>query len=244
MPLERLQKCLAAAGVASRRAAEEMITAGRVKVNRQVVTQLGVKIDPRRDMVQVDGKRVELAAQAPVVVMLHKPSGYVSTTKDPQGRRVVTDLVAGAGLPGRLYPVGRLDYDATGLLLLTNDGELAHRLMHPRYQIPRTYRVTAAGDLSPEALRRLRAGVAVDGRPAPARVQVLKREGEKTVVELTVHEGRYHLVKRLLDQVGHPVLKLKRLALGPLALGRLPRGGWRRLTDQEVAALRAAAGLR
>ena len=244
MPLERLQKFLAAAGVASRRAAEEMITAGRVKVNRQVVTQLGVKIDPRRDMVQVDGKRVELAAQAQVVVMLHKPSGYVSTTKDPQGRRVVTDLVAGAGLPGRLYPVGRLDYDATGLLLLTNDGALAHRLMHPRYQVPRTYRLTVAGEPSLQTLRLLVAGVELDGRPVAAAVQVLKRERDKTVLEITVWEGRYHLIKRLMAQVGHPVLKLKRIAFGPLKLGRLARGAHRQLTAEELAALKTGVGLK
>ncbi len=242
MTLERLQKFLSRAGVASRRAAEEMIRAGRVSVNGQVVTEMGTKVDPARDVVRVDGRRVKLAA-SPVTVMLHKPSGYVSTRKDPQGRRVVMDLL-GEGLRGRLYPVGRLDYDATGLLLLTSDGDLAHRLMHPRYQVPRTYRVTVTGEVSLETLRQLAAGVEIDDREVAATVAVKKREEDKTVLELTVWEGRYHLVKRLLEKVGHPVLKLKRLAIGPLRLGRLTRGVYRMLTAEEVAALKEAVGLK
>jgi 23S rRNA pseudouridine2605 synthase len=175
--------------------------------------------------------------------MLHKPYGYVSTRQDPQGRRVVMDLV-GEGLRGRLYPVGRLDYDATGLLLLTGDGELAHRLMHPSYQMPRTYRVTVAGEVSRETLRKLVAGVEIDGREVAAEVEVKKREEDRTVLELTVGEGRYHLVKRLLEKIGHPVLKLKRIAFGPLRLGRLARGVYRRLTPAEMAALKEAVGLK
>lgn len=242
MSEERLQKFLAHAGVASRRAAEELITAGRVRVNGRLVKELGVKVDPARDVVLLDGARVRPIA-APVTVLLHKPYGYVSTTRDPQGRRTVTELLAGR-IKGRLYPVGRLDYDATGLLLLTNDGELAHRLMHPRYQVPRTYRVTVAGEVSRETLRRLAGGVDLDGRPVEARVQVRKQEFEKTVLELTVWEGRYHLVKRLLESLGHPVLKLKRIALGPLRLGNLPRGAFRELTGQELDALKAEVGLK
>jgi 23S rRNA pseudouridine2605 synthase len=238
MPSERLQKFLSRAGVASRRAAEEMIKAGRVSVKGRVVQELGVKIDPERDAVRVDGRRVR--PEALVTVMLHKPYGYISTTKDPQGRRVVTDLLGEKG--PRLYPVGRLDYDATGLLLLTNDGELAQRLTHPRYQVPRTYRVTVAGEVSRETLRLLARGAEVAGREVPAEVQVRKGEAEKTVLEITVWEGRYHLIKRLLEQVGHPVLKLKRIAYGPLRLGRLPRGAHRFLTPAEMAALHAGAG--
>lgn len=241
MPLERLQKFLAQAGVASRRTAEEWIRQGRVSVNGQVVVELGVKVDPARDVVRLDGQRVRPAA-ASVTVMLHKPSGYVSTMKDPQGRRVVTELLHGA--PGRLYPVGRLDYDATGLLLLTNDGALAHRLMHPRYRVPRTYRVTVAGEVERRTIVRLIAGVELDGRVVPTAVQVQKREPDKTVLEITVWEGRYHLIKRLLEHVGHPVEKLKRIALGPLRLGRLPRGTYRLLTPQEMAALKGEVGLK
>jgi 23S rRNA pseudouridine2605 synthase len=238
---ERLQKYLARLGVASRRAAEEWIKAGRVSVNRVVVTELGTKVDEARDVVRVDGRRVKPAGP-PVTVMLHKPYGYVSSTRDPQGRRVVTELVPEAR--GRLYPVGRLDYDATGLLLLTNDGALAHRLMHPRYQVPRTYRLTVAGEPSLQTLRLLVAGVELDGRPVAAAVQVLKRERDKTVLEITVWEGRYHLIKRLMAQVGHPVLKLKRIAFGPLKLGRLARGAHRQLTAEELAALKTGVGLK
>jgi len=242
MPSERLQKFLARCGVASRRAAEEMIRAGRVSVNGQVVTVLGTRVDVEKDVVRVDGRRVLPPAGAPVTLMLHKPSGYVSSTRDPQGRRVVTELVGEKW--GRLYPIGRLDYDATGLLLLTNDGQLAHRLMHPRYQVSRTYRVTVAREASRETLRRLAAGVELDGRAVPAAVEVVKKEPEKTVLELTVWEGRYHLVKRLMAALGHPVLKLKRLAFGPLRLGRLARGVYRALTPGEVEALRREVGLK
>jgi len=212
-----------------------MILAGRVAVNGRVVRELGVKIDPDRDAVRVDGRRVR--PEPLVTVMLHKPYGYISTTKDPQGRRVVTDLLGEKG--PRLYPVGRLDYDATGLLLLTNDGELAQCLTHPRYQVPRTYRVTVAGEVNRETLRLLAGGVMVEDRPVAAGVQVRKREAEKTVLELTVWEGRHHLIKNLCAQVGHPVLKLKRIAYGPLSLGRIPRGAHRLLTPEEVAALKA-----
>jgi pseudouridine synthase len=238
MPQERLQKFLAHTGVASRRAAEEMILAGRVTVNGRLVRELGVKVDPEGDAVKVDGRRVR--PEPLVTVMLHKPYGYLSTTRDPQGRRVVLDLLGEKGT--RLYPVGRLDYDATGLLLLTNDGELAQRLTHPRYQAPRTYRVTVAGAVSRETVERLARGVVVAGREVSAAVQARKLEAEKTVLEITVWEGRYHLIKRLLAQVGHPVLKLKRIAFGPLKLGRLARGAHRLLTPEEMGALTGRRG--
>ena len=237
---ERLQKFLARAGVASRRAAEEIIRAGRVAVNGQVVTEMGVKVDPDRDEVKLDGRAVKAQATL-VTVMLHKPSGYVCTTRDPEGRRMVTDLLGHR--TDRLYPVGRLDYDATGLLLLTNDGELAYRLTHPSYQVPRTYRVTVNGEVSRETLRRLAAGMDLDDRTVYPEVGVTKREPDKTVLEITVHEGRYHLIKRLMDQVGHPVMKLKRIAFGPLRLERLPRGTFRELTGKEMQALKAGVEL-
>jgi 23S rRNA pseudouridine2605 synthase len=240
MTTERLQKFLSRAGVASRRAAEEMIQAGRVAINGEVVTAMGVKVDPNRDRVEVDGRAVR-AVTATRTVMLHKPYGYVCTTRDPQGRRVVTELLG--RMPERLYPVGRLDYDATGLLLLTNDGELAYRLTHPSYQVPRTYRVTLAGEVSKETVRQLSAGVELEGRGVYPEVSVIKREADKTVLEITVHEGRYHLIKRLMDQVGHPVLKLKRIALGPLRLEGLPRGTYREVTGRELAALKAGVDL-
>jgi 23S rRNA pseudouridine2605 synthase len=241
MPQERLQKFLARAGVASRRAAEEFIRAGRVAVNGQVVTVMGVKVDPGRDVIKVDGRLVRVTA-APRTIMLHKPSGYVCTTRDPQGRRVVTELLGTNA--DRLYPVGRLDYDATGLLLFTNDGELAYRLTHPSYLVPRTYRVTVAGEVSRETLTQMAAGVDLDGRMISPEVYVNKRQPEKTVLEVTVHEGRYHLIKRLLEQVGHPVMKLKRIAFGPLKLEGLPRGAFRELSRRELVALKAEVDLK
>jgi pseudouridine synthase len=239
MTLERLQKFLSRAGVASRRQAEELIRDGKVKVNGRVATELGVKIDPDKDRVQVEGKRVGLPPP-PVTFMLHKPYGCVSTTRDPQGRRTVMDFAPREY--GRLYPVGRLDYDATGLMLLTNDGELAQRLTHPRYQVPRTYRVTVEGEVHEKALERLAGGIAVDGRPVSTEVKLLKTGSGKTILEITVWEGRYHLIKRLLEDVGHPGLKLKRMAFGPLRLGRLARGACRPLTRQEQVNLQVTVG--
>jgi 23S rRNA pseudouridine2605 synthase len=241
MPQERLQKFLARAGVASRRAAEDYIRAGRVAVNGQVVKVMGVKVDPDRDVIQVDGRPVRVTG-APRTIMLHKPSGYVCTTRDPQGRRVVMELLGDNA--ARLYPVGRLDYDATGLLLFTNDGELAYRLTHPSYLVLRTYRVTVAGAVSRETLRLLAAGVDLDGRMVYPEVKVNKRQPEKTVLEVTVHEGRYHLIKRLLEKVGHPVMRLKRIAFGPLKLEGLPRGAFRELSRREMLALKAEVDLK
>ncbi len=239
--LERLQKFLARAGVASRRRGEELIRAGRVEVDGQVVTTLGVCIDPATAQVKVDGQPVHLPTKWRTV-MLHKPAGYVTTMADPQGRRQVTDLLAGQS--ERLFPVGRLDYDATGLLLLTNDGELAHRLMHPRYKVAKTYRVTVGGRFEETARARLLAGVELDGRPAAAvQVQILQSTTDRSVIEMTIREGRYHQVKRMLGQVGFAVLKLKRIAYGPLRLGRLAPGAWRDLSPQELAALAQAVGL-
>jgi 23S rRNA pseudouridine2605 synthase len=169
-------------------------------------------------------------------------SGYVCTTRDPQGRRVVTELLG--AMPDRLYPVGRLDYDATGLLLLTNDGELAYRLTHPSYQVLRTYRVTVDGEVSKERVRQLSAGVELDGRAVYPEVSVTKREPDKTVLEITVQEGRYHLIKRIMDQMGHPVMKLKRIAFGPLRLEGMPRGTFREVTGRELAALKAEVDLK
>jgi 23S rRNA pseudouridine2605 synthase len=240
--MERLHKFLSRAGVASRRLAEDWIRAGRVAVNGRIVTEMGVKIDADQDQIQVDGRLVRPPA-APVTVMLHKPYGYISSTHDPQGRRVVTDLLRDT-FKERLYPVGRLDYDATGLLLLTNDGDLAYRLTHPGYQVPRIYRVTVAGEVSPEALGRLAEGTKVGERTVTALVEVKKRETGKTVLEIVLREGRYHLVKRLLLQVGHPVLKLKRVAFGPLHLGTLPRGDFRMLTREEIEALKTKVQMR
>jgi 23S rRNA pseudouridine2605 synthase len=228
----RLAKFLAHAGVASRRAAEELVRAGRVTVGGAVVT------DPARDVdassgVAVDGRRLK-GAEARVVLALHKPTGVVSTAKDPQGRRTVLDLAP--GVRGRLYPVGRLDADTTGLILLTNDGELANRLTHPSFQVPKTYRAKVGNPpVREQELRALREGVELeDGRTAPAKV---RRIGPDRL-DLTIHEGRKRQVRRMCEAVGHPVRELQRTAFGPLRLGDLEPGQVRRLTPAEVERLR------
>jgi 23S rRNA pseudouridine2605 synthase len=231
----RLAKFLAAAGVASRRAAEEIVRAQRVAVNGATVT------DPARDVtgediVTVDGESVAPDAERAVYVV-NKPAGVVSTASDPQRRPTVVSLVPSAM---RLYPVGRLDIDTTGLILLTNDGALAHRLTHPSFEVPRTYRaVVARPPVTDRAVRALRHGVALeDGPTAPARVRRLGERRE--ILELTIHEGRNRQVKRMCEAVGHPVRSLQRVAFGPLTLGSLASGEHRRLTDAEVAALSRA----
>ncbi|HEV2769333.1 MAG TPA: pseudouridine synthase [Solirubrobacteraceae bacterium] len=228
----RLAKFLAHAGVASRRAAEAVVQAGRVTVGGAVVTDPARDVDEHSD-VAVDG-RVLAGPEERVVVALHKPAGVVSTARDTHGRPTVVDLV---GLTGtRLYPVGRLDADTTGLLLLTNDGELAERLLHPRHQVPRTYRARVGGGrLGPRALRALREGVELDdGRTAPAGV----REVRPGLLELTLREGRKRQVRRMCAAVGHPVQALARTRFGPLELADLAPGTWRVLSPAEVERLR------
>jgi 23S rRNA pseudouridine2605 synthase len=237
---ERLQKLLSAAGVASRRAAEALIRAGRVTVNGTPVTELGARADPDRDVIAVDGEVLQAAPRRTIV--LHKPRGVVTTLADPRGRATVGDLVR--ELPTRLYPVGRLDLQTAGLLLLTNDGALAAGLLHPRRRVERVYHAKVRGSPAPAALRRLLAGVRLeDGPAAVAAVRVVARLPTKTWLAVTVREGRHHLVRRLCAAIGHPVEKLVRVRFGPLRLGHLPPGAWRDLTPAELAALRAAAGL-
>lgn len=240
--LVRLQKALAEAGVASRRAAEELIVQGRVTVNGRVVTELGTKVDPRRDRLVVDGRPVN-GGGPPVYLMLNKPGGYLTTARDPQGRPTVLELVS--GVAERVFPVGRLDADTEGLLLLTTDGELAHRLLHPRYHVPKTYLAEVEGVPDEADLAQLRSGVELeDGPTAPAKARLVGRTGGRlAVVELTIAEGRKRQVKRMLGAVGHPVRNLRRTAFGPLTLGALKVGAWRWLEGPEIAALRRAAGL-
>lgn len=232
----RLAKYLAHAGVASRRAAEEIVRAGRVSVAGETVT------DPARDVdeasgVAVDGRPLG-GAQERMVLLLNKPRGIVSTAKDTHGRRTVVDLVAPAARGSRLYPVGRLDAETTGLILVTNDGDLAHRLTHPSFEVPRTYRaIVRPAPVAEAALRLLREGVELDdGRTAPANVRQLQRG----VLELTLHEGRNRQVRRMCEAVGHRISALQRTRFGPLGLGDLPAGAHRRLTPAEVEGLRRA----
>jgi pseudouridine synthase len=226
----RLNRYLASAGVGSRRAVDELIRAGRVTVNG-AVAELGASVG-EGDVVEVDGTRV--APEALVYVMLHKPSGVVTTASDPQGRRTVVDLVD-AGV--RLFPVGRLDRETTGLLVLTNDGELANHLAHPRHGVGKAYVAEVEGDPGPEVLRRLAEGVELDdGITAPA---AARRLGPSRI-ELVIHEGRNRQVRRMCEAVGHPVRRLHRSGYGPLTLGTLEPGAWRTLTAEEVEALRSA----
>jgi 23S rRNA pseudouridine2605 synthase len=229
----RLAKYLAHAGVASRRASETIIADGRVTVDGAVIT------DPARDVddskaVKVDGRRVKTTGHAHLVYLLNKPAGVVSTAKDPQGRRTVVSLVR---TDERLYPVGRLDYDTTGLILLTNDGDLAHRMTHPSFEVPRTYRARVANaPVNEPAIRSLREGVELeDGVTAPAKVRRLSSNH----LELTIHEGRKRQVKRMLEAVGHPVRSLERVAFGPLRLGALEEGEYRELKPAEIEQLRS-----
>ena len=250
----RLQKFLARAGVASRRGSENLMTAGRVRVNGEVVTELGSKVDPANDHVSVDGREVTLGSRA-VYLMLNKPAGYVTTMRDPGGRPCVAELVPTHDYPG-LFPVGRLDRDTTGLLLFTTDGDAAQRLLHPSYEKDKHYVALIVGELSYDEERLLERGIVLeDGPCAPARVDFpgprsfeawsVAPEGVPrgtSVVCLTIHEGRKRQVKRMLFEAGHEVLALHRDSFGPLELGDLPLGCWRELSDWEIEAVLEAAG--
>jgi len=230
----RLQKFLAQCGISSRRKAEEYIREGKVRVNGQVVTQMGVKVSPG-DRVEVDGKPVKMEKNK-VYILLHKPKGYVTTASDPEGRKTVLDLVQ--DVKERVYPVGRLDYDSSGLLLLTNDGDFANLLMHPKNEILKVYIVTVRGKPSEQAIEKLRNGILIDGyTTAPAFVKVLNYYENKTKLEITIHEGRNRQIRKMCERIGHPVVRLKRVAYGSLELGRLKPGEWRFLTDKEVKQL-------
>jgi 23S rRNA pseudouridine2605 synthase len=242
MPAQRLQKIIAAAGIASRRKAEELITGGLVSVNGQVVTELGSKADPERDHIRVNGKLLH-GPERHVYLLMNKPKGYVTTLRDPEGRPTVMDLLHGVG--ARVYPVGRLDYASEGLLLLTNDGEFANRLMKAASHVPKTYMVKVAGTPTAEDLAQLRAGlfIASEGgkrvKTAPAKIRVI-REAANPWYEVTLIEGRNRQVRRMFEEIGHHVEKIKRVRYGPLELDVHP-GECRRLTPQEVTRLKSAA---
>jgi pseudouridine synthase len=241
--MQRLQKILSGAGIASRRAAERLIADGRVTVNGVTVAELGAKADPEHDDIRVDERRIRQPSRLRYV-LLYKPRGYVTTRADPEGRRTVLDLLG--GVRDYVYPVGRLDYDTEGLLLLTNDGALTVMLTHPRHGVDRTYEAQVAGIPDERALERLRTGVPLDGkRTSPARVTLLpgSRDGRYATVRMVLKEGRNRQVRRMCQAVGHPVRRLSRTKVGPLTLRGLHPGQWRDLTDREVEALkRWAAG--
>ncbi len=232
----RLQKYLALCGVASRRTAEKMIAEGRVRVNGQTVTEMGVQVDEQADRVLVDGAPVRMEAEKHYLAY-YKPVGEVTTVSDPEGRETVMDKFR--DYPVRLYPVGRLDFDSEGLLLLTNDGEMMQRLLHPSHEVPKRYLCKVSNRLNEESVRRLRQGVMMDGRlTSPAEVRVVRYEAFDTVVLVTIHEGRNRQVRRMFEAVGHQVVALRRVGFGPIQLGDLPRGMWRRLTAEEIRRLK------
>jgi 23S rRNA pseudouridine2605 synthase len=243
MPVERLQKIIAAAGVASRRKAEELITSGRVAVNGKTVTELGTKADAERDHIRVNGKLLH-GPERRIYLLLNKPKGYVTTVSDPEGRPTVMNLLS--GVKGRVYPIGRLDYASEGLLLLTNDGTLAEKLMKAASHVPKTYLVKISGKPEESALAKLRAGVSIpsgDGkrrvRTAPAKIQLIK-DAPNPWYEVTIIEGRNRQIRRLFEQVGHHVEKIKRVRYGSLELD-VPPGRYRQLKPPEIAKLLASA---
>ncbi len=232
---QRLQKVLAAAGIGSRRHCEQLILDGRVEVDRRVVTELGSRVDPSQHDIRVDGQ--SLPRPRRVYYVLNKPAGVVSTAGDPAGRTRVIDLVQ---TNERLFTVGRLDQSSEGLILLTNDGELANRLMHPRYGVERVYQVVVAGHATQETLEKLRRGVHLaEGRVQVSRVRISRRHKRSTFLEMVLAEGRNREIRRIAARLGHKVMKLKRIAFGPIRLGQLPPGAYRQLTAQELKRLRA-----
>lgn len=238
---ERLQKIIAARGVASRRSAEKMITEGRVTLNGAVVTELGVKADPDVDEIAVDGKVLPKAKAENVYIMLYKPSGYITSAKDERKRRTVLDLV---DVKERIYPVGRLDYNTSGLLLLTNDGELTNGLLHPKGEVPKEYECAVTGRVTPATIDRLCHGVRLsDGKTAPAHAFVKGKAKDKTIINITIHEGRNRQVRRMMEAVGLEVVWLKRKSFAGLTLDGLRLGEWRYLDEMEVKRLQIKAGL-
>ena len=234
---ERLQKILSGAGVASRRAAEKMVSDGRISVNGVIVRQQGTRADVKRDEIRVDGKLISCETEK-VYILLNKPGGYVTTLNDPEGRPIVTDLLG--GVAERVFPVGRLDYDSEGLLLLTNDGDFAQRLQHPRFKVPKTYRVKIEGRLNRLELQTIEKGMELpDGKFAPSAVSTEKLNPKSTWLRLTIHDGRNRVIRRAFDSLGHSVTRLIRVSFGDLTLDSLGEGEWRALRHGEVGQLMA-----
>ena len=237
----RLQKVLAAAGLGSRRYCEELIGAGRVEVDGEIVRRFGARVDPQRQVIRVDGRRIP-ASEDLVYIALNKPAGVLTSMSDSRGRQTMADLLGDIG--ERLFHVGRLDYDTEGLMLLTNDGELAHRLAHPRFGVPKTYLADVPGPVPRDLGRQLMIGVELeDGVASADKFRVVEQVGDRALVEITLHEGRKHIVKRMLAAVGHPVSRLVRTQVGPVSLGSLRPGTTRRLSTKEIGDLYSAVGL-
>ena len=233
----RIQKFMAKCGVASRRKSEELIRQGLVEVNGQVITEPGLKIDPDKDLVKVNNKKIKLESKK-VYIMLNKPLGYVTSLKDEKNRRVVTDLID--GVRERIYPVGRLDIDTTGLLLLTNDGYLTYRLTHPSNEVVKRYIAVVEGVPNKRELESFRQGLLIDGKKtAKAYIKILRSFEDESILDIRIHEGRNRQVRKMCEAINHPVKKLKRVAIGELELGDLHVGNWRFLTEEEIAYLKS-----
>jgi len=237
----RINRFLARAGLASRRGAERIVEAGRVSVNGEVITDLATKVDPGQDVVEVDGERVELP-ESTTTIIVNKPRGVVVTMSDPQGRPTIADIAA--AVPAHVVPVGRLDADTEGLIIMTDDGKLAHRVTHPSFELDKVYEVTARGVLKEAEQRRLEEGIELEGRlTSPATVSVVSTARNRTKALMTIHEGRKRQVRRMFEAVGHPVRALRRIRVGPIELGNLRPGSWRRLNADELRKLKQAVGL-
>lgn len=234
MAEERLQKYIARCGIVSRRKAEELILNGDVKVNGQILKELGSKIDPEKDVVEVYNKKIYVK-DGHIYIKLYKPEGYVTTVKDQFNRKTVIDLI---NINDRIYPIGRLDYNTSGLLLLTDDGDLANKLLHPKYNIYKTYDALVKGSISEESINKLKTGVLIDDyKTAPAKVKLLNK-GDKSKVQISIYEGKNRQVRKMFDALGHSVIKLKRLSFGNINLGDLSVGQWKYLTDDEIKFLK------
>ncbi|WP_352417866.1 pseudouridine synthase [Proteiniborus sp.] len=232
----RLQKFMAQCGIASRRKSEEIIANKRVKVNGTIVTELGYKIDPLHDVVIVDGKRIK-HREKNIYIIMNKPKGYVTTVSDEYSRKTVLDLVK--DVKERVYPIGRLDYDTSGLLLLTNDGELAYKLIHPKFEVVKTYIATVKGKPTEEELEKFRNGLEIDRYiTSDAEIEILSNTNDKSVVKIQIHEGKNRQIRKMCDKIGHPVTSLKRIAIGELELGTLKKGCWRFLRENEIEYLK------
>jgi len=237
--LIRLNKYLAMCGIASRRKADELIQQGRVAVNGEVITQLGIKIDPRKDKVTVDGKPVKPEEKF-VYIVLNKPKDCITTVKDEKGRRTVLDLVK---VKQRIFPVGRLDRNTTGVLLLTNDGELAYRLMHPKYKVEKAYKVEIDKPIKPEDIEKLKRGIMLDGRKTEACDIYILPDSDRKELGITIHEGRYRQIRRMFERLGYKVRKLHRVSFGGITVSGMKRGEWRYLTEKEIRKLKKLVGL-
>jgi 23S rRNA pseudouridine2605 synthase len=244
MALERLQKIISRAGVASRRKAEELILQGKVKVNGRVVTTLGTQVDVTQDHIKVRDRLVRVSSPNKHYYCAYKPQQVITTLSDPKGRQSVKDLLEFNRIRVRVYPVGRLDWDAEGLLILTNDGELAHRIMYPRSHLLKHYRVKVMGHPAPAKLERLRRGIKLDGRRTlPARITVGKKSTQSTWLHVIIHEGRQNQLKKMFNRIGHPVCSICRTAIGPVRLTHLKRGEIRAMTSEEIRGLRKLCGM-